>query len=125
MKYKQNFNRHIQLSYVFYVLLQIIYLNSCLTGPCLRPWKPDSPGRCTKPQHVLLHHRFLLGKINGTAKPFLNDNSHQTGKHSSRIRTAHFSDSRGWGLPSRVPTRTGKPGKMGRHFPVRENSGNF
>ena len=25
----------------------------------------------------------------------------------------------------RVPTRTGKPGKMGRHFPVRENSGNF
>ena len=26
--------------------------------------------------------------------------------------------------PARVPTRTGKPGKMGRHFPVRENSGN-
>ena len=29
---------------------------------------------------------------------------------------------------SRVPTRTGKtgkPGKMGRHFPVREKSGNF
>ena len=28
----------------------------------------------------------------------------------------------------RVPTRTGKtgkPGKMGRHFPVREKSGNF
>ena len=27
-----------------------------------------------------------------------------------------------------VPTRTGKPGepgKMGRHFPVREKSGNF
>ena len=23
----------------------------------------------------------------------------------------------------RVPTRTGKPGKMGRHFPVREKSG--
>ena len=23
------------------------------------------------------------------------------------------------------PTRTGKPGKMGRHFPVREKSGNF
>ena len=26
---------------------------------------------------------------------------------------------------ARVPTRTGKPGKMGRHFPVREKSGNF
>ena len=26
---------------------------------------------------------------------------------------------------NRVPTRTGKPGKMGRHFPVREKSGNF
>ena len=25
----------------------------------------------------------------------------------------------------RVPTRTGKPGKMGSHFPVREKSGNF
>ena len=25
----------------------------------------------------------------------------------------------------RIPTRTGKPGKMGRHFPVREKSGNF
>ena len=25
----------------------------------------------------------------------------------------------------RVPTRTGKPGKIGRHFPVREKSGNF
>ena len=25
----------------------------------------------------------------------------------------------------RVPTRTGKPGKMRRHFPVREKSGNF
>ena len=25
----------------------------------------------------------------------------------------------------RVPTRTGKPGEMGRHFPVREKSGNF
>ena len=25
----------------------------------------------------------------------------------------------------RVPTRTGKPGKMGRHFPVMEKSGNF
>ena len=25
----------------------------------------------------------------------------------------------------RVPTWTGKPGKMGRHFPVRERSGNF
>ena len=25
----------------------------------------------------------------------------------------------------RVPTRTGKPGKMGRHFPVSEKSGNF
>ena len=24
-----------------------------------------------------------------------------------------------------VPTRTGKPGKLGRHFPVREKSGNF
>ena len=24
-----------------------------------------------------------------------------------------------------VPTRTRKPGKMGRHFPVREKSGNF
>ena len=31
-------------------------------------------------------------------------------------------------LAFRVPTRTGKtgkPGKMGRHFPVREKSGNF
>ena len=31
-------------------------------------------------------------------------------------------------LSNRVPTRTGKtgkPGKMGRHFPVREKSGNF
>ena len=26
---------------------------------------------------------------------------------------------------ARVPTRAGKPGKMGRHFPVREKSGNF
>ena len=25
----------------------------------------------------------------------------------------------------RVPRRTGKPGKMGRHLPVREKSGNF
>ena len=25
----------------------------------------------------------------------------------------------------RVPMRTGRPGKMGRHFPVREKSGNF
>ena len=25
----------------------------------------------------------------------------------------------------RVPIRTEKPGKMGRHFPVREKSGNF
>ena len=25
----------------------------------------------------------------------------------------------------RVPTPTGEPGKMGRHFPVREKSGNF
>ena len=45
--------------------------------------------------------------------------------HSSRMRTARL-------LPVspsmhcvRVPTRTGKPGKMGRHFPVREKSGNF
>ena len=30
-----------------------------------------------------------------------------------------------WNISSRVPTRTGKPGKMGRHFPVREKSGNF
>ena len=31
-------------------------------------------------------------------------------------------------LPNMVPTRTGnqgKPGKMGRHFPVREKSWNF
>ena len=28
-------------------------------------------------------------------------------------------------LVYRVPTGTGKPGKMGRHFPVREKSGNF
>ena len=28
-------------------------------------------------------------------------------------------------MKDRVPTRTGKPGKMGRHFPVREKSGNF
>ena len=26
---------------------------------------------------------------------------------------------------NRVPTQTGKPGKMGRHFPVREKSGIF
>ena len=26
---------------------------------------------------------------------------------------------------NRVPTRTGKTGKTGRHFPVREKSGNF
>ena len=25
----------------------------------------------------------------------------------------------------RVPLQTGKPGKMGRHFPVREKSGKF
>ena len=31
-----------------------------------------------------------------------------------------------WSLGNvRVPTRTGKPGKMERHFPVREKSGNF
>ena len=33
-----------------------------------------------------------------------------------------------FGHKGRVPTRngkTGKPGKMGRHFPVREKSGNF
>ena len=45
-----------------------------------------------------------------------------TRKHSSRIRTARLENvctSVG------VPTRTGKPGKMGRHFPVREKSGNF
>ena len=28
-------------------------------------------------------------------------------------------------LHYRVPTRTGKPGKIGKHFPVREKSGNF
>ena len=35
---------------------------------------------------------------------------------------------KGWVPPTpmnRVPTQTGKPGKMGRHFPVREKSGNF
>ena len=35
---------------------------------------------------------------------------------------------RGMCTPYRVPTRTGKsgkPGKMGRHFPVMEKSGNF
>ena len=34
----------------------------------------------------------------------------------------------GYSAIARVPTRTGKtgkPGKMGRHFPVREKSGNF
>ena len=31
----------------------------------------------------------------------------------------------GSGFRVRVPTRTGKPGKMGSHFPVREKSGNF
>ena len=30
-----------------------------------------------------------------------------------------------WAGGSRVPTQTGKSGKMGRHFPVREKSGNF
>ena len=33
-----------------------------------------------------------------------------------------------WQVISMVPTATGnqgKPGKMGRHFPVREKSGNF
>ena len=28
-------------------------------------------------------------------------------------------------LLSKVPTRTGTPGKVGRHFPVREKSGHF
>ena len=28
-------------------------------------------------------------------------------------------------MQHRVLTRTGKPGKMGRHFPVREKSGNL
>ena len=28
-------------------------------------------------------------------------------------------------MDNRVPTQTGKPGKMGRHFPVKEKSGNF
>ena len=28
-------------------------------------------------------------------------------------------------LTIRLPTRTGKPGKMRMHFPVRERSGNF
>ena len=26
---------------------------------------------------------------------------------------------------NRIPSRTGKPGEMRRHFPVREKSGNF
>ena len=30
-----------------------------------------------------------------------------------------------WVRVTRAPTRTGKPAKMGRHFPVREKSGNF
>ena len=30
-----------------------------------------------------------------------------------------------FGDVDRVPTQTGKPGKMGRHFPAREKSGNF
>ena len=30
-----------------------------------------------------------------------------------------------WGWSLRVPTQTGKPGKMGSHFLVREKSGNF
>ena len=36
-----------------------------------------------------------------------------------------FDHPKGVGSGCRVPTRTGKPGKMGRHFPVREKSGNF
>ena len=31
----------------------------------------------------------------------------------------------GEGVVSMVPIGTGKPGKMGRHFPVREKPGNF
>ena len=30
-----------------------------------------------------------------------------------------------WGAVYRVPTWTGKPQKMGSHFPIREKSGNF
>ena len=37
-------------------------------------------------------------------------------QHQSKKSRCHY---------DRVPTRTGKPGKMGRHFPVREKSGNF
>ena len=37
----------------------------------------------------------------------------------------HRMGSGGHSVWCRVPTRTGKPEKMGRHFPVREKSGNF
>ena len=46
---------------------------------------------------------------------------------TSSIITAHNSSYLWSQVPSgrgRVPTRTGKPGKMGRHFPDRENSWN-
>ena len=38
--------------------------------------------------------------------------------------TPHRQTAPGQTPPARVPTRTGKPGKMGRNFPVRENLGN-
>ena len=41
------------------------------------------------------------------------------------IEVEQFSHCKGSFKVVRVPTRTGKPGKMGRHFPVREKSGNF
>ena len=51
----------------------------------------------------------------------LSDNTQQNNLYSSEESTSSFTD-------GMVPTGTlnqGKPGKMGRHFPVREKSGNF
>ena len=48
------------------------------------------------------------------------------GSHKSNVATSIHTDSRGKRqTKDRVPTGTGKPGKMKQLFPVIEKSGNF
>ena len=78
-------------------------------------------------------HKFLVSsnirKISGWNRLTVSNQakkSYSVGQTSPEIRNRGICDqSINRTYTYRVPTRTGKPGKMGRHFPVREKSGNF
>ena len=91
------------------------------------------PKKPTKFQLCFAPHKYFLPNISSltmlgifliftTRKRSLGQGNMFTGVCLS---TGGVSDPEGVPGPRRVPTRTGKPGKMGRHFPVREKSGNF